>query len=356
MVHGGILRPTTPAKDRGVVGFHLPAMLSTLGSVTLQTLVEKWLSARERGKESLRVFINTALAEGWEERGTRMDPHALLSRREDYGEGIEVPAPAVVLTAGVDVQSDRFEFTVTAWGPANERWLVDYRVVPGDPKLPETRAALLEALGRRYQHASGHLLPISATCVDTGYATEEMYDFVLAYQARRVFATKGIAGRSGEPIVGKPSEKRYGKNPRPVRLYPINVDDAKAEVMNSLNLSAPGPGYCHFPVSVDTVHEEYFAQLCAEHRETRYNKGGVATHFVWVLDRERNEALDTAVLALAAYRLLNPNIRQMAETLAAIPVTPPGGAAPPPNGSPPPAPSATPSPGRRVGRSRYLGG
>ena len=230
------------------------------------------------------------------------------------------------------------------------------RVVPGDPKAPETRAALLEALARRYHHASGHQLPIAATCLDTGYAAEEMYDFVLAYQARRIYATKGFAGKSGEPIVGKPSEKRHGRNPRPVRLYPLNVDDAKAEVMNSLSLVAPGPGYLHFPQHLDTVHEEYFAQLCAEHRETRYNKAGVATHFVWVLDRDRNEALDCAVLALAAFRLLNPNVRQMAEALAAIPVTPPAGSAPSSAAPPPPPPPPGPPPGRRVGRSRYLGG
>ena len=352
MVHAGTWRSTATPKDRGVVGFHLPAMVSTLGSVTLDTLVDKWLSAQERGKESLRVFVNTALAEGWEERGTRMDPHALLSRREDYGVDVEVPAPAVVLTAGVDVQDNRFEVSVFGWGPAGERWLVDVRVVPGDPKRVETRTALLEALTRRYTHASGHQLPISTTCVDTGFATEEMYDFVLAYQARRIYATKGYAGKSGEPIVGKPSEKRHGRNPRPVRLYPINVDDAKADILNCLTLSAPGPGYLHFPVHLDMVHEEYFAQLCAEHRETRYNKGGVATHFVWVLDRERNEALDTAVLALAAFRLLNPNIRQMTETLAATPV---------PTATPS-APVTTPveatpssQPGRRIIRSRYIG-
>lgn len=345
-------RPTTVAKDRGVVGFQLPAMLSTLGSVTLQALVEKWLSARERGKESLRVFINTALAEGWEDRSARMDPHALVSKREDYGDGIEVPQPAVVLTAGVDVQLDRFELQVFGWGPGNERWVVDYRVIPGDPKQPETRTALLEALGRRYVHASGHQLPISATCIDTGFAAEEMYDFVLAYQARRIYATKGFAGKSGEPIVGKPAEKRHGRHTRPVRLYPINVDDAKGEVMNSLSLVAPGPGFMHFPTHLETVHEEYFAQLCAEHRETRYNKSNVATHFVWVQDRERNEALDTAVLALAAFRLLNPNVRQMAETLASIPVTAaPGGPVPPPPSTPPPVSA----PGRRVVRSRYLG-
>lgn len=345
MVAEGSWQATAIPQEIGLIGFHLPAMVSTLGEITLSMLVDKWLAARAKGKESLRVFINTSLAEGWEDRGARIEAHTLMSRRESYGEGVEVPAAAPALTAGVDVQADRFEVQVIAWGPAGERWVVDWRSIPGDPKQSETRAALLEALGRRYAHASGHLLPIHATCVDTGYATEEMYEFVLAYQARRIFATKGVAGRTGEPIVGKPSEKRYGKAPRPVRLYPINVDDAKADVMSALALVAPGPGYIHLPESVD---EEYFAQLCAEHRETRYNKAGIATHTVWVQDRDRNEALDCAVLCLAAFRLLNPNIRQMAETLAKT--------APPvdPTAAPAATPAAPPSRERRAARSSYL--
>jgi len=350
MIAAGRWQPTAGAQETGLVGFHLPAMVSTLGNVTLPTLVEKWLSARARGKESLRVFINTSLAEGWEDRGARMEPQGLFARREAYGgEGVEVPAAAPVLTAGVDVQVDRFELQVIAWGPGGERWVIDWRTIPGNPKHAETRAALLEALSRRYTHAAGVQLPIRSTCIDSGYATEEVYDFVLAHQARKIYATKGYAGRGGEPIVGKPSAKRYGRSPRPVLLYPINVDDAKGDVLASLQLASPGPGYLHFPQR-DTIDEEYFAQLCAEHRETRYNKGGVATHTVWVLDRERNEALDTAVLALAAFRLLNPNMRQQAEQLA-IDV-----AAPPPVIGPLPAPvSDSPSPtGRRVARSSYL--
>jgi phage terminase large subunit GpA-like protein len=102
-----------------------------------------------------------------------------------------------------------------------------------------------------------------------------------------------------------------------VRLYPINVDDAKRNVMDSIVESSHGPGCCHFPDHLDAVGEEYFAQLCAERREDRHNRYGVKTHFVWVQDRDRNEALDGAVMALAAYRLLNPNIRQMHEALAA---------------------------------------
>jgi phage terminase large subunit GpA-like protein len=346
-------RATATPQQSGLVGFHLPAMLSTLGTVSLYSLVGDWLLARTRGKEALKAFITTRLAEGWEDRGARMEPHVLMARRESYGKDVEVPGAAVVLTAGVDVQVDRLELLVMGWGPAAERWVVDRRSVPGDPKRSETWAALLEALGRRYAHACGLELPILGTCVDSGYATEQVYDFVLAHQARRIWATKGFSGRSGEPIVGKPSEKRYGRSPRPVRLYPINVDDAKADVMTSLSLVEAGPGYMHFPADLETITEEFFAQLCAEHRETRYNKGGIATHSVWVADRDRNEALDCAVLCLAAHRLLNPNIRQVGELLAQAAAAKRSGQPTPPTSGAHGQPVA---PGRQVTRSRYLQG
>lgn len=352
MVAAGDWRQTAVAQEPGLVGFHLPAMVTTLGDASLSTWVTQFLAARENGKESLRVFINTTLAEGWEDRGARMEPSVLYQRREDYGEDVEIPAAAAALTAGVDVQEDRFELLVTAWGLAGERWVVDWRSIPGNPKRAETRAALLEALGRKYPHALGVQLPIHATCIDTGYATQEMYDFVLAYQGRRIFATKGVGGKSAEPIVSKPTEKRYGKNPRPVRLYWINTDDAKADVMSSLALVAPGPGYIHFPSRLESITEEFFAQLCAEHKETRYNKAGVATHVVWVQDRDRNEALDCAVLNLAAHRLLNPNIRQMLEQIEAAAVDL---QTPAPVRAPMPVPvSPPPTTGRRISRSSYL--
>jgi phage terminase large subunit GpA-like protein len=336
MVLAGRWQATAVSSEQGLVGFHLPAMVSTLGDVTLSRLVEQWLSARELGKESLRVFINTVLAEGWEDRGARMNPHGLMSRREDYGQDAEVPPGVAILTAGVDVQENRFELQVMGWGLAGERWVIDWRAINGDPRKPETRAALLDALERRYTHAQGPLLGIRAVCVDTGYATDDIYDFVLAYQSKGIFATKGFAGRSGEPMVGKANEKRRGRRGRPVRLYPVNVDDAKGEVVSALGVLEPGPGFIHFPLQLDTIDEEYFAQLCAEHKETRYNGAGVATHAVWVLDRDRNEALDTAVLCLAAFKILNPNVRQLLEQLDAIakstPPKPPSPTVPAPGG------------------------
>lgn len=347
MVAGGEWRATARAQEPGLVGFHLPAMISTVGGVTLQWLVGKWLSAKASGKQALHGFVNTILAEGWEDRSASVEPHTLLDRRESYGDGVDVPEWAPCLTAGVDVQLDRFAVEVLAWGPAGERAVVDWREIPGDPKRPETQSALLSMLSGRYRHASGHMLPIHATCIDSGYATEEIYDFVLAHQHRTIFATKGVAGRSGEPIVSKASEKTYGRRSRPVRLYTINVDDAKAEVLNALTITSHGPGYFHFP---DLVDEEFFSQLCAEHREPRYNKAKVATHNVWVQDRARNEALDCAVMCLAALRLLNPNIRQMAAMLASLPIP-----ATTPTIQAPASASRPQQPQRRVGRSNYLG-
>jgi phage terminase large subunit GpA-like protein len=221
------------------------------------------------------------------------------------------------------VQENRFVMQVQAWGPAEERAVVDWRTIDGSPKTPTSWDLLLEAMDRKYLHASGLMLPIHATAIDSGYESDKVYDFVLAMEGiRRLYCTKGssVDGKRGEPLVGKPSEKRRGKDSRPVRLYMLNADAGKRDVYGALSVVIPPgytgrmPGTFHFP-QLDVVDEEYFAQLMAEHAEPRKNKQGVVTHEVWVRDRVRNEALDTAILCLAGLRIWRPNILQMIESL-----------------------------------------
>lgn len=354
MVAAGFWRATAEPAEPGLVSFHLPGLLSLLGSVSLQDLTARFLTAHRLGRESLKVFINTKLGEAWEQRGTRMDPHVLANRVEDYGEDVEIPAWAGAVVAGVDVQEDRVEIQVQAFGLNGERAVVDYRRdIRGSIKSEDTRKALAAALERKYRHACGVDIPIHATCIDSGYEADDVYAFVKRYQARSVYATKGYSGRRGNPIVGKPSEKQSAKE-RPVPVFPVNVDDAKSDIMSALAQTVPGPNYFHLPSRVDTIDEEYFAQLCSEHEETVYNKRKVAVGAVWVLDRERNEALDTAVLCLAAFKLRRPNVRQMLEQIkragaeAKPEPTPPAGSTP--NGtpaSPTPASGATRQPAKR---------
>jgi phage terminase large subunit GpA-like protein len=321
MIRAGEYRPTATAILPRTAGFHFWEAYATWR--LLSQTAEDFLRAEARGLEALRVWINQARGEPWEERGERLEISALSARRESYGEGAEVPDAAVCLTAFADVQLDRVEVLVMAWGRADERWIVDLRIVPGSIKLPETREALAAVLGARYWHASGRMVPIHAAGVDSGFETDAVYDFVLAHQHRRVYATKGYAGRRGEPIIGKPTRRRVGPA-RPVRLYPINTDDAKADVVASmqkpLTPDGPTPGALHIPAHVETIDEEFFAQLGAEHPEVRRNKSGIATHRVWVQDRERNEALDLNVGCLAIYRLLRVRYEQWREALLALPV------------------------------------
>ena len=62
----------------------------------------------------------------------------------------------------------------------------------------------------------------------------------------------------------------------------------------------PGPGFIHFPID-DAFDDEYFAQIAAEKLVTDIKAGRPVQ--VWKTIRARNEALDCAILALAAMRL-----------------------------------------------------
>ncbi|MEP7307650.1 MAG: terminase gpA endonuclease subunit [Acidobacteriota bacterium] len=292
MIAAGAWRPTATPVEPGARGFHLPALISLLGDVTLPRLVQKWLAARANGPSALRAFLNTILAEGWEDRGGRVEPHALATRLEDYGLDVDAPRGVICLTAGVDVQLDRFEVQVIGWGRGGESWVIDAHVIPGDPSQPHVQAALFAALDEKYRHTSGVALLILATCVDSGYLPEKVAYALAARRPRRVFAIKGIGGRFGEPSILK-----YDTTKPPALL---NVDGLKLEIALGLEMAAPGPGYMH--LSRRVCDEDYLSQICSEHREKRW-RSGVAT-LVWVQDRADNHALDTAGYARGALKLL----------------------------------------------------
>lgn len=293
MIRRGEWRATAPFNGRA--GFHLSELYSPWSA--LGAMAQAFVEAK-RSPETLKTWINTSLGETWEDSGEGVDDTGLLSRREEYA--AEVPGDAVLLTAGVDVQTDRLEVEVVGWGEGEESWSVDYLVIHGDPARGETWAALDEALGRTYHHESGTALHVTAAGIDSGGAhTQIVYDYCRRRTARRVFALKGIAG-AGRPVVTL-SRKSQGGGNRKVDLYMVGVDDAKGTIYSRLKIDEPGPGYCHFPYERG---EEYFAQLTAERIVTKYARGFARRE--WQKVRARNEALDCRVYAYAALRILNP--------------------------------------------------
>lgn len=283
----------------GVAGFHLNELYSPWRRWA--EIVTDFLAAKD-SPEQLQVWVNTSLGETWEDQGDRADSSDILSRREDYA--ADAPAGTILITAAVDVQDDRLEVYMYGWAQGEECWAIDAATLYGNPGQPQLWADLDDLLQTEYRHESGAQMPIVATCIDSGgHFTQMVYDFCKTRQARRIFATKGIAGE-GRALVSAPSQKQSGKDRRKTPLFTIGVDDAKGLLMSRLKVTSPGPGYIHIPAGHSLFGDEYAAQLTAEKRVTKYRRGFPCRE--WQKTRPRNEALDCWILALAALRIANP--------------------------------------------------
>lgn len=288
----------------GVAGFHINELYSPW--VTFGEMATNFVEAKKL-PETLKTWVNTALAETWEEKGETVDETGLLSRRESYGP--EIPSQAAVLTAGIDVQADRLECETVAWGPGEESWSVEYQIFTGDPAKPEVWQALDDYLLSPFDHESGAKLKIAAACIDSGgHHTKQVYAFTSRRFARRVYATKGIAGQ-GKPLVKRPDRNSKAKG----RIFMVGADTGKDSVYSRLKIAQPGPGYCHFPAHYD---EDYFAQLTSEKVITKYVRGFATRVWVKKSTHARNEALDCRVLAMVALDLLNVRIDRIASRLS----------------------------------------
>lgn len=309
MLAAGVWIADNPAASGGKVrGFHLSSLYSPLGWLSWAELVAEWdramHGARSGDPSLLRVFINTRLADTFEEQGDRANEHELRKRAAPIALRT-VHRDCYVCTMGVDTQGDRLESYVWAWGRGMERQLVDRQIFYGDPSLPESEAgspwaALTEYRRTPILHASGRAAPLLACFIDSGgHHTQAVYSYARSHQHAHVYAVKG-ASVSGKAVLGKPTEQdvnwRGQKLKRGVKLWPIGTDTAKAEIYGRLRISEPGPGYVHLS---KLLPADVFEQLTAERLVTRYVKGHAKLEWVKPAGR-RNEALDCAVYALAA--------------------------------------------------------
>lgn len=304
---GGGWRASKPF--RGHASFHLNEMYSTFRR--LRDIVQSYLD--KLATDDLQTFVNVSLSETFEERGEQGDPDSLMARAEEFREA--VPAGGLVLTAGVDMQQDRLECEIVAWGHGEESWSIEYHVLWGDPLQADVWEELEELLSSSWLHEYGAQMTLTSTCVDTGGTggdTQAAYDWLKGKTGRRIFGIKGVGGW-GRPIVAAPQRKQSGRQKRKIDLFLVGTDEAKLTVMRRLAVERPGPGFCHIPRERGA---DWYQQVTAEKLVTRYVKGFPVRE--WHQVRPRNEALDCRVYALAALKIANPSFRRAAERLGGI--------------------------------------
>lgn len=289
-------------------GYHLNGLYSPVRAWA--DLAAQWEHS-QGDQEALKTFVQQRLGRAWRVAGEAPEWQRLYDRREEWAPGT-VPAGALVLTAGIDVQRDRLEASVWGWAANRESWLIDHIIIPGSPfqwRTWEQVATLLEAI---YPHESGGALPVMQAAVDSsdGVSTAEVYAFCRRLGARRAVAVKG---RDGLPQAiapgGKVEVKRNGQRIGRQSLWIVGSSYLKGEFYGHLRLDRPTaesgapfpPGYVHLPTHV--AGEEFCRQLVAEELRRSRTRQGFAK-LEWVKTRDRNEALDCRVYARAAAVLL----------------------------------------------------
>lgn len=297
------------------VWWHVPPMLSQF--VFFNEIAQAYLlTLTEPTMDNLRYFYNDCLGLPLPEdaEGETIKEKELYARREHYApEGADwrVPMQACVITADTDVQNNRLECEVVAWGPGHESWGIEYKTFHGDTEKDDVWNQLHDWVSETtWRHESGADLSIARMGVDLGYRSGMVATFVK--RSRKYMAHKGSNTGSAPMVPRKPSKSPKYK----VAFYELGVSSGKDALFTWLNNEPGGARSCHFPMFYG-YDFEYFRMLTAEHAVKEKNRKTGKMETVWKIRPGfiRNEALDVRVGNMAVREILNPNYAALSAAL-----------------------------------------
>jgi len=287
--------------ERAVAGFHINGLYTPIGlGYTWAELAALWLDS-VKDPARIKTFVNLRLGEVVADPNEKLSEDDLAARASDY-DPRTIPPGCLLLTAGIDVQKDRFAILVIGHGRAGQQWVIDYNELPADPTTDAGWEALDAFLAPPFINSRGLPMKISMAAIDSGYLT----DHVLAYtrlRRGRVIAVKG-ASSPGKPIINRPSKLDVTVRGRTIKHgaegWLVGADTAKHVLFAVLTADGKRPleadRMIRFPQGLDA---SFYSQLAAEVWDPNRRK--------WVKVRPRNEALDTWCYALAAAH--HPSLR-----------------------------------------------
>lgn len=306
-----------PTYNGESIGFHLNALYSF--KQTWADIAREFHQATEsKNRERLKKFVNCVLAESWSDRGEKVEAHKLMDRLEPYE--AEVPAGVGMLSAGVDVQSDRIEVWVHGWGKDLECWIIHKEVLLGNPNDDTVWQLLGPALTRTYKTVAGTLMRVQIAAIDHGYCSHKVEAFARAFKGCWLRVVKGEDG-ADKPIITRPSKAKMGV----FKPYIVGIHKCKDELYDRWKMGIPegggpvsGPRSIHLPQDVTEADLE---QLTAEDRRLRYTKSGRPIVEWWKPKHKANEALDCWIYSYAAIKSLGVGWEQKIGQMALKPVS-----------------------------------
>lgn len=236
--------------------------------------------------ESFQNFVNSWLAEPWEDTKLRTNAELVQERQTEVPPFV-VPSWAKMLTGGVDVQESSLYWTIRAWGD----FFTSQNIAHG-------QALSFEEIDRvmniEYMTEDGEPLIVNLCLVDSGDQTDMVYDFCVIHSDYAL----PVKGASHAQLSHYKLSKinREGSIANGMTL--VLVDGEKYKDMIASRMRKPnGKGSWMVYAGCDS---EYATQVTNEHKVNVRSNGVVKQ--VWRLKYSHadNHYLDTEVYAMAA--------------------------------------------------------
>lgn len=285
------------------VAFHINSIYSpwlTFGAVAVEFLTSK------DDPELLMNFVNSWLGEPWEDKASAMDSDVVLEKQSEIEEGV-VPSWTQIITAGVDVQKHGFYWTIRAWGYR----MTSQNIAHG---WAESFEEIETIMNRFWPDEEGELKwQVNLCAMDSGYDTEEVYDFCLV-NADWCVPVKGAStqkvGRFSRSSIDAVGTQYHGQ-----RLYIVN-GDAYKDLIASRVRRPLGQGCWMVYKGCDI---DYATQVTAEHKVNTVKGGRRVESWVPKTASAQNHYLDAEVYAALAADLLQVRYLEEQDTGAVEP-------------------------------------
>lgn len=325
--HGAEWRPSAVPVSPYHRSYHISALYSPVGMQTWEACVAKWLEAwddennRPRDMGQLQVFYNNVLGEPFELRGEQLRFDTVSAHRRTQFQYGQIPnkmaiahcgGPVLLLTCAVDVHADNLAVGVFGWCRGRRAFLIDYWRFEGDTDNldnPATWGRLRKLIEEhRYVADDGKSYPVMLTLIDSGYRTDDVYQFAAEYEG----GVCPVKGRENPPKNATIKEFSDFTTPMGTMAYGITVDLYKDRWSAALRrhwdgLSLQPEG--HFNAPVDATDKQ-LKELTVETKRERIDKAtGQRVGFEWHRPSGApNELWDLLIYNNAALDLIAWNV------------------------------------------------
>ena len=255
--------------------------------------------------ENLQNFVNSWLAEPWEDTKLKTSAELVLERQTELPAYV-VPQWTKLLTAGVDVQENSLYWSIRAWGD----YLTSQNIAHGQALSFDE---IDRIMNMQYLTEDGEPMIVNLCLVDSGDQTDMVYDFCALHSDY----TLPVKGSSHAQLshyklstVNKTDSKAYG-------MQLVLVDGGRYKDMIAGRMRRPnGKGSWMVYAGCDM---EYATQVTAEHKVNVKTQGG--TKQVWKPKSSHadNHYLDAEVYALAAADVMGVRTLHLVEEQQAKP-------------------------------------